>query len=72
MSVDATLPAPGQPETSPRLPIAVALLWLAAITASALPWLDQLLPSQLVSAFWSFDGDQYAAVLAHFLSLIHI
>ncbi|WP_417548594.1 Fe(3+)-hydroxamate ABC transporter permease FhuB [Marinobacter segnicrescens] len=66
MSVDATLPAPGQPETSPRLPIAVALLWLAAITASALPWLDQLLPSQLVSAFWSFDGDQYASVLAHF------
>lgn len=49
-----------------KLPLAAFLLWLIALGASALPWLREMDPLALVSAFWTFDGEQYASVLAHF------
>src|SRR5690554_1977962 len=66
MSVESTLRVSNRPEIPARLPVAVALLWLAALATSALPWLDQLQLPQLISAFWTFDGNNYASVLAHF------
>src|SRR5690606_40195058 len=66
MSVESTLRVSNRPEIPARLPVAVALLWLAALATSALPWLDQLHLSQILAAFWTFDGNQYASVLAHF------
>ncbi|MGM0769169.1 MAG: Fe(3+)-hydroxamate ABC transporter permease FhuB [Pseudomonadota bacterium] len=61
----ATMP-PAQPAIPARLPVAAAVLWLGALLASATPWLTQLEPAALLSAFWTFDPDQYASVLAHF------
>ncbi len=49
-----------------KLILVAALLWLASLAASTLPWLTQLDPVTLVSAFWSFDADNYTSVLAHF------
>src|SRR5690554_5933000 len=66
MSVESTLRVSNRPEIPASLPVAVALLWLAALATSALPWLDQLQLPQLISAFWTFDGNNYASVLAHF------
>ncbi|MCG7201182.1 Fe(3+)-hydroxamate ABC transporter permease FhuB [Marinobacter pelagius] len=61
----ATLPSQ-RPLLPARLPVAAALLWLSAIIASALPWLEQLDPATLLSAFWTFEPEIYASVLAHF------
>ncbi|MCG2580451.1 MAG: Fe(3+)-hydroxamate ABC transporter permease FhuB [Marinobacter sp.] len=47
------------------LPIAAVILWLGALFASATPWLNQLDPIAILSAFWTFNPDQYASVLAH-------
>jgi len=66
MSVESTLRVSNRPEIPARLPVAVALLWLTALATSALPWFDQLQLPQLISAFWTFDGNNYASVLAHF------
>ncbi|MDX1817277.1 MAG: Fe(3+)-hydroxamate ABC transporter permease FhuB [Marinobacter sp.] len=58
---------PSQHPTLPiRLPVTAGLLWLTAILASALPWMKQLDPATLVSAFWTFSPDTYVSVLAHF------
>ena len=65
-AAESALHTASRPEIPARLPIAVALLWLTAFSASALPWFDQLHFSQLLAAFWTFDGNQYASVLAHF------
>lgn len=61
----ATLPSQ-RPLLPARLLVAAALLWLSAIIASALPWLEQLNPATLLSAFWTFEPEIYASVLAHF------
>jgi len=66
MSGEAILPTPGRPKMPTRLPATVILLCLLAVLVSALPWLQQLSPLELVSAFWAYDGDQYASVMAHF------
>ena len=65
-AVESALHTVSRPTIPARLPIAVALLWLTAFSASALPWFDQLHFSQLLAAFLTFDGNQYASVLAHF------
>ena len=65
-AAESALHTASRPEIPARLPIAVALLWLTAFSASALPWFDQLHFSQLLAAFLTFDGNQYASVLAHF------
>ena len=58
---------PSERPTLPiRLPVAAGLLWLTAILASTLPWMKQLDPATLVSAFWTFSPDTYVSVLAHF------
>ncbi|KPQ27852.1 MAG: iron complex transport system permease protein [Marinobacter excellens HL-55] len=58
------------PATAPslpkRLPVAIALLWLVALAASALPWLGQMAPGDLLAAFWSYNEDYYPSVLAHY------
>ncbi|WP_323751222.1 Fe(3+)-hydroxamate ABC transporter permease FhuB [Marinobacter sp.] len=66
MSGESTLIPAARPKLPTRLPVAVILLCFFAFMASALPWLQQLSPLQLLSAFWAYDGDQYASVLAHF------
>ena len=55
-----------RPVLPARLPVAAILLWLTALLASALPWMQQLDPMTLLSAFWTFNPDIYASVLAHF------
>ncbi|HKK56096.1 Fe(3+)-hydroxamate ABC transporter permease FhuB [Marinobacter sp.] len=55
-----------RPATPATLPVAAAMLWLGALVASAGPWLDQLDPATLLWAFWTFNEDNYASVLAHF------
>lgn len=49
-----------------RLPLAAALLWVLALCISALPWLEQTVLPTLLTAFWTFDGNNYASVMAHF------
>lgn len=49
-----------------RLPLAAVSLWALALCTSALPWLEQTDLPTLLTAFWSFDGDNYASVMAHF------
>lgn len=61
----ARAPASG-PTLPTRLPVTITLLWLIALTASTIPWLDQLAPGELVTAFWSYNDDHYASVLAHY------
>ncbi|MEC7376310.1 MAG: iron ABC transporter permease, partial [Pseudomonadota bacterium] len=58
---------PGRAPALPaRLPVAAALIWLGALLASAAPWFGDLDPGALVAAFWTFDADNYASVLAHY------
>ncbi|MGC8121699.1 Fe(3+)-hydroxamate ABC transporter permease FhuB [Marinobacter sp. VGCF2001] len=66
MSAEYAVQTNARPDIPARLPVAVGLLWLSALLASALPWLQPLSTGQLLSAFWTFDGDLYASVLAHF------
>lgn len=61
----ARLPS-ARPTIPATLPIAAVILWLGALAASAMPWLNQLEPAALVAAFWTFDADQYSSVLAHY------
>ena len=61
----STLPLP-RPTIPLTLPIAAVILWLGALFASATPWLNQLDPIAILSAFWTFNPDQYASVLAHY------
>ncbi|WP_297796119.1 Fe(3+)-hydroxamate ABC transporter permease FhuB [uncultured Marinobacter sp.] len=61
----STLPL-SRPTIPPTLPIAAVILWLGALFASATPWLNQLDPIAILSAFWTFNPDQYASVLAHY------
>lgn len=62
-----TSPLPSaRPAIPATLPMAAVILWLGALIASAAPWLNQLEPAALLSAFWTFDSDQYASVLAHY------
>lgn len=66
MYADAsTLPA-SAPKLPARLFVATTLLWLTALAASAAPWLDQLSLAELISAFWTYNGEHYPSVLAHF------
>ncbi|ADP96601.1 iron-hydroxamate transporter permease subunit [Marinobacter adhaerens HP15] len=46
--------------------MAAALIWCGAFLASAAPWLGQLNPGALIAAFWTFEGSDYASVLAHY------
>ncbi|ROQ41986.1 iron complex transport system permease protein [Marinobacter sp. 3-2] len=55
-----------EPSLPARLPAAAALIWCGAFLASAAPWLGQLNPSALIAAFWTFEGSDYASVLAHY------
>src|SRR5690554_8041470 len=66
MSAESTLRVSNRPEIPARLPVAVALLWLAALATSAWPWFDQLQLPQLISVFWTFDVNNYVSVFAHF------
>ncbi|MDX1598544.1 MAG: iron chelate uptake ABC transporter family permease subunit, partial [Marinobacter sp.] len=61
----STLPLP-RPTIPLTLPIAAVILWLGALFTSATPWLNQLDPIAILSAFWTFNPDQYASVLAHY------
>ncbi len=61
----ARLPS-ARPTIPATLPFAAVVLWLGALAASAMPWLNQLQPAALVAAFWTFDPDQYSSVLAHY------
>ncbi|MBW0148941.1 Fe(3+)-hydroxamate ABC transporter permease FhuB [Marinobacter arenosus] len=54
------------PRLPGKLPLAAVLLWLGALAASASPWLAELNPTALISAFWTYNGDDYTSVLAHF------
>ena len=65
MSTD-TLPSRAPAQVSARLVLVSSLLWLAALVANTTPWLNQLDLWSLVSAFWTFDADNYGSVLAHF------
>ena len=56
----------GRPSLPARLPVAAALIWFGAFLASAVPWFDQLNAADLIAAFWTFEADDYASVLAHF------
>ncbi len=56
----------GRPSLPARLPVAAALIWFCAFLASAAPWFDQLNAADLIAAFWTFEADDYASVLAHF------
>lgn len=58
--------ATAAPRLPGRLPLTALLLWLGALAASAAPWLQELAPWSIVSAFWTYDGSDYASVLAHF------
>lgn len=49
-----------------KLPLATVLLWFGALVASSAPWFDQLDAGALISAFWTFDPDNYSSVLAHY------
>ncbi|MCK5864042.1 MAG: Fe(3+)-hydroxamate ABC transporter permease FhuB [Marinobacter adhaerens] len=55
-----------KPSLPARLPAAAALIWCGAFLASAAPWLGQLNPGALIAAFWTFEGSDYASVLAHY------
>lgn len=55
-----------KPSLPARLPVAAALIWCGAFLASAAPWLGQLNPGALIAAFWTFEGSDYASVLAHY------
>lgn len=66
MLSDTATTSPGNPLVISRLPLAAVALWLTAIIASAFPWLEQLSPAALLSAFWTFDSDVYASVIAHY------
>ncbi|SNB57182.1 iron complex transport system permease protein [Marinobacter sp. es.042] len=55
-----------KPSLPSRLPVAAALIWWGAFLASAAPWLGQLNPGALIAAFWTFEGSDYASVLAHY------
>jgi iron complex transport system permease protein len=48
------------------LPVAAALIWCGAFLASTAPWFGQLEPGALIAAFWTFEGTDYASVLAHY------
>lgn len=61
----ARLPA-RRPAIPASLPVATALLWLVALLASASPWLAELNPAGVLSAFWTFNPDNYNSILAHF------
>lgn len=54
------------PAIPARLPVAAILLWTLALATSAFPWLDQADPLTVLAAFWTFNGDNYASVMAHF------
>lgn len=56
----------GRPSLPARLPVAAALIWFGALLASAVPWFDQLNAIDLIAAFWTFEANDYASVLAHF------
>ncbi|WP_449286360.1 Fe(3+)-hydroxamate ABC transporter permease FhuB [Marinobacter sp. PE14] len=55
-----------QPSLPARLPVAAALIWCGAFLASAAPWLGQLDAGALIAAFWTFEANDYASVLAHY------
>jgi len=55
-----------RPSLPARVPVAAALIWCGAFLASAAPWFGQLNPSALIAAFWTFEGSDYASVLAHY------
>lgn len=66
MSADVR-PLPDSPLALPgKLPVWTAILWLFGLTAASIPLLGILTPTELVSAFWSYNSDQYSTVLAHF------
>ncbi|HET8800539.1 MAG TPA: Fe(3+)-hydroxamate ABC transporter permease FhuB [Marinobacter sp.] len=48
------------------LPVATAVLWLVSLLASSTPWLAELGPAGVLSAFWTFNPDNYSSILAHF------
>lgn len=48
------------------LPVATAVLWLVSLLASSTPWLAELGPVGVLSAFWTFNPDNYSSILAHF------
>jgi len=66
MFADSASAPANSPNLPTRLPVTITLLWLIALAASTIPWLGQLAPGELVTAFWSYNDDHYASVLAHY------
>ena len=56
----------GRPSLPARLPVAATMIWCGAFLASAAPWFGQLDTGALIAAFWTFEANDYASVLAHF------
>jgi ferric hydroxamate transport system permease protein len=56
----------GRPSLPARVPVAAALIWCGAFLASAAPWFGQLDTGALIAAFWTFEANDYASVLAHY------
>ncbi|OAN93793.1 Fe3+-hydroxamate ABC transporter permease FhuB [Marinobacter sp. EhC06] len=55
-----------RPSLPARVPVAAALIWCGAFLASAAPWFGQLDVGALIAAFWTFEANNYASVLAHY------
>jgi len=66
MSTDSVAANNAAPRLPARLPVAVILLWLAALGISAFPLLSQLGLADLLTSFWVYNPEQYASVLAHY------
>jgi len=66
MYADASNTPASRPVIPARLPVAAILLWFGALFASAAPWFSEFNAGALISAFWSFNPDDYASVLAHY------
>lgn len=66
MYAESTAPSRARPALPARLATATVVLWLTALLATTLPWAGELPLTHLLSAFWTYDPEIYASVLAHF------
>ncbi|WP_348701185.1 iron chelate uptake ABC transporter family permease subunit [uncultured Marinobacter sp.] len=66
MYAESTAPSRARPALPARLATATVVLWLTALLATTLPWAGELPLTHLLAAFWTYDPEIYASVLAHF------
>lgn len=66
MSAETSDLPTSRPVIPAKLPVAAIILWFGALIASAAPWFGELDAGALVSAFWTFDAEDYSSVLAHY------